>query len=144
MSLWTPSGEHRVPREASRQADSEPSDTSPTDSASDAQSLEDLTPEQRAQMEEMTQQMEAARARMLQLPSGSVIGQHALPLYELAALYLSQEPPRLDDAKAAIDAFGAVVETVGVRLGEAEAPLRQALNQVQLAYVEVSKKHQAE
>ena len=53
-------------------------------------------------------------------------------------MYLSQEPPRLDDAKLAIDAFAAVVERVGDRLAQAEQPLRQALNQIQLAYVQVS------
>jgi hypothetical protein len=38
----------------------------------------------------------------------------------------------------AIDALAAVVETLGSRLGEAETPLRQALNQLQIAYVEAS------
>jgi hypothetical protein len=39
----------------------------------------------------------------------------------------------------AIDAFAAVVNGVGSRLGEAEQPLRQALNQIQMAFVEVSR-----
>lgn len=145
MSLWTPSGEHQVRRPTSGSG-TEPTGTpgASSDADADAPSLEDLSPEQRAQVEEMTRQMEAARERMLQMPAGSVIGQHALPLYELAALYLSQEPPRLDDAKAAIDAFAAVVERLGDRLGEAESPLRQALNQVQLAYVEVSKRQETQ
>jgi hypothetical protein len=72
------------------------------------------------------------------MPAGVVIGQQALQFYELAALHLSQPQPRLDEARVAIDAFAAVVERLGPRLGEAEPPLRQALNQIQLAYVSVS------
>jgi hypothetical protein len=153
MSLWTPSGEHPVDR---RSGGSSPSGTddaqagasgtsSPTappgdrPGPADAPSMEDLTPEQRAQVEEMNRQMEAARARMLQMPVGTVVGQQALQFYELAALYLSQEPPRLDDARTAIDALLAVVDKLGARLGEAEQPLRQAINQLQLAFVEASK-----
>lgn len=142
MSLWTPSGEHRVPRDQGEQDDQAAtgSGPAPADPAAEAPSLDDLSPEQRAQAEEMAKQVEAAQQRMLSMPSGSVIAQQVLPLYELAALYLSQEPPRLDDAQAAIDALAAVVERLGNRLGEAETPLRQALNQVQLAYVDVAKK----
>jgi hypothetical protein len=55
-------------------------------------------------------------------------------------MHLSQPEPRLDDARIAIDALAAVVERLGSRLGEAETPLRQALNQLQLAYVEVAKR----
>ena len=39
----------------------------------------------------------------------------------------------------AVDAFAAVVNGLGSRLGDAEQPLRQALNQIQLAFVEVSR-----
>ena len=68
-----------------------------------------------------------------------MIGQQALQFYELAALHLSQPQPRLDEARIAIDALAAVVDALGPRLGEAEPALRQALNQLQLAFVEVSK-----
>ncbi|HEV7758604.1 MAG TPA: hypothetical protein VGO78_06430, partial [Acidimicrobiales bacterium] len=81
MSLWTPSGEHRVDP-ATNDAPTTPPATGdprgpggPGLGEDDGPSLEDLTPEQRAQVEEMNSQMEAARARMLQLPAGSVIGQ---------------------------------------------------------------------
>jgi hypothetical protein len=136
MSLWTPSGEHPVDRRPESQPET-PTPTGPE--GDDGPSLEDLSPEQRAQVEAMAQQMEEARARMLQAPGGVVVGQQALQFYELAAVYLSEEPPRLEDAKRAIDALAAVVEKLGDRLGQVESPLRQALNQIQLAYVEVSK-----
>jgi hypothetical protein len=156
MTLWTPSGEHPVDRRSgdtgSRGPTQTETSTSPASSPDAAgtgsgtaaepegPSLDDLSPEQRAQVEEMTRQMEAARARMLQLPVGTVVGQQALQFYELAAIYLSQDAPRLDDARIAIDALTAVVEKLGSRLGEAEQPLRQAVNQLQLAFVEASNK----
>jgi hypothetical protein len=133
LSLWTPSGEHRVERTTK--------DDPPTPPASDVAgepSIEDLTPEQRAQVEEMARQMDEARARMLRMPAGVVVGQQAVPFSEVAAIYLSEQPPRLADARMAIDALAAVVERLGTRLGEAEQPLRQTLNQLQLAFVNAS------
>ena len=64
---------------------------------------------------------------------------HVLRFFELAGLYLSQSPPRTDDARLAIDALAAVVERLGSRLGEAEAPIRQALHQAQLAFVDAAR-----
>jgi hypothetical protein len=148
MSLWTPSGEHPVDRRgdtgsgADRPSPSEAAAPGYDEPPDEGPSLEDLTPEQRAQVEEMARQVEEARGRMLRMPTGTVIGQQALQFYELAALYLSQDPPRLVDARTAIDAFAAVIERLGDRLGEAHDPLRQALNQIQLAYVEVSNQTQ--
>lgn len=143
-SLWTPSGEHPVDRsrEGGNQTQA-PGSPGGTDAAAagatDEPRLEDLPPEQRAQVEEMTRQMQEAQARMLRLPAGAVVGQYVLQLYDVAALYLSQDPPRLADGRLAIDALKAVVDTLADRLGEAEQPLRQALHQIQLAFVEVSR-----
>jgi hypothetical protein len=155
MTLWTPSGEHPVDRRSGDTGSPGPTQAEPSTSPApspdaagptagraatepEGPSLDDLSPEQRAQVEEMARQMEAARSRMLQLPVGTVVGQQALQFYELAAIYLSQDTPRLDDARIAIDALAAVVERLGSRLGDAEQPLRQALNQLQLAFVEAS------
>jgi hypothetical protein len=148
LSLWTPSGEHRVDPATNDAPTTPPATGDPRGPGGpglggpgddDGPSLEDLTPEQRAQVEEMNSQMEAARARMLQLPAGSVIGQQALQFYELAAIYLSEDPPRLVDAHLAIDALAAIIERLGAGLGEAENPLRQALNQLQMAFVEATR-----
>ena len=87
----------------------------------------------------MAEQVEEARRQLLSAPAGPVVGQQALQFYELAALHLSQPEPRLDDASVAIDALGAVVDALGSRLGPAEVPLRQALDQLRLAYVEVAR-----
>jgi hypothetical protein len=135
MSLWTPSGEHPV----DRNPEPEPQAGSAAAGEAAGPSLEDLTPEQRAQVEQMARQMEEAQARMLQAPPEAVVGQHVLALYDLAALYLSQDPPRLDAARLAIDALVGVVEQLGSRFGQAERPLRQAVTQIQMAFVEASK-----
>ena len=145
MTLWTPSGEHPVDRKPSQPGEpssppGRPGPPGPGGPGDDGEpSLEDLTPEQRAQVEEMNRQMEAAQERMLSLPAGVVIGQQAMQFYELAAVYLSQQPPRLDEARIAIDALAGVAEKLGDRLGEAEQPVRQALNQLQLAFVQVAR-----
>lgn len=141
MSLWTPSGEHPVerPDRPAPGATSPPQDTPTSPPASGPTSLEDLSPEERAQAEEFARQVDTARRQLLDAPAGSVVGQQALQFYELAALHLAQPDPKIEDARVAIDAFAAVVNGLGSRLGEAEQPLRQALNQIQLAFVEVSR-----
>ena len=55
-------------------------------------------------------------------------------------LHLTPEadaPPRLDEAGLAIDAFAALVEGIGDRLGEQSGSLRDALTQLRLAFVQV-------
>jgi len=54
----------------------------------------------------------------------------------LAALHLGQKPPNLSDAQVAIDALAGMLDAVGSRMGENGPPLRQALNQMRLAYIE--------
>jgi hypothetical protein len=143
MSLWTPSGEHPVDRPgrssaAPRQQEQQAEARGPVGPGLTEEDLAGLSPEERAQVEAMAEQVEDARRQMLAAPAGPVVGQQALQFYELAALHLSQPEPRLDDARIAIDALGAVVEGLGSRLGAAESPLRQALDQLRVAYVEVA------
>jgi hypothetical protein len=135
-SLWTPSGEHPVDRPGGRAAGPTEETASPPGGPPGDEAL---TPEEQAAAEEYGRQLDAAREQLLQLPAGVVVGQQALQFYELAALHLSEPQPRLDDARTAIDALSAVVGGLGARLGEAEVPLRQALNQIQLAFVEIAR-----
>jgi len=128
-TLWTPSGEHPVER---NQPDATPEPPPAPDE-------EPLTPEEQAAAEEYAQQIDAMRRQLLELPAGVVVGQHALQFFDVAGLYLSQSPPRIDDARLAIDALAALVERLGPRLGDAETPIRQALNQAQLAFVEAAR-----
>jgi hypothetical protein len=140
-TLWTPSGEHPVdPPRRGTPTGAPPSQpagatSAPPPGTDDAEP----SPEDRAQAEDFARQVEAARKQLLEAPAGVVVGQQALQFYELAALHLSQPQPRLEDARVAIDALAAVVERLGSRLGDAEVPLRQSLNQLQLAYVEVAR-----
>jgi hypothetical protein len=143
MSLWTPSGEHPVDRPGQSTTPPSRPGESPTDQVPPDADLADLSPEEREQVEAMARQVEAARQQLLQAPAGPVVGQQALQFYELAALHLSQPEPKLDDARIAIDALAAVVDALGPRLGEAESPLRQAVHQLRLAFVEASSQHGA-
>lgn len=127
MSLWTPGGEHtpepqRPQGDTGQQGGIDP---------------EQLSPEQRAQLEEMQAQMAEVRQQLLSAPASVVIANHAMGVYELAAIHLTAEQPKLSEAVLAIDALAAVVEGLEGRLGESEPTLREALGQLRAAYLEV-------
>lgn len=84
------------------------------------------------------EQMEALRRQLVSTPAAVVVANHAYGLFELAAIHLSERPPRLDDARLAVDALGSLVDGLGSRLGEAAPSLRQALDQIRLAFVQIS------
>lgn len=143
MSLWTPGGEHEVPRE--------PTPSSPADASADAaaaqvdidpemaEALAKMSPEERAEAEAMIAQMAQTRAELASTPADVVVANHAMGLYELAAIHLSQDPPKLTEANLAVDALAALLSGVEGRLGQNEPTLRQALGQLQMAFVELSK-----
>ncbi len=120
--LWTPEGERP------------PITTSPEGTA--APSGADLSPEDAYHAE-----MEALASELLAAPVGDVIANHCYGLFELAALHLSQQPPHIEEARAAIDAFGAVVEGLGSRLGDATATLEEGLANLRLAFVQIAAAH---
>jgi hypothetical protein len=133
MSLWTPGGEVPVDRNP------EPQSAPPDDGISGrvgGPSLEDLSPEERAQAEQMIAEMAEVQRQILSTPAAQIVTNHIAGFYELAALHLAQEHPKFDEAQLAIDAMAAVVDAVGGRLGDNEQPLRDALNQLQMAYVQ--------
>lgn len=129
MSLWTPGGEHPVDRGA---GGTDPSPAAP--GSSDTQSFTD---EQKAEAEQIAAQMQQVRDQLSQVPAAVVIANHAMGCYELAAIHLSNQPPRLEEARLAIDAFGALLGAVEGRLGPDEPTLQDALNQIRLAFVQV-------
>ncbi len=98
-----------------------------------------LSDEERAQAEELAQQLAEAREQIATTPASVVVGNHAMGLYELGAIHLSQQPPNLDEARLAIDALGALVEGMEDRLGEHKATLKDALHQIRMAFVQVSR-----
>jgi hypothetical protein len=87
--------------------------------------------------------MEQLRQQLLHAPAEVVIANHAFGLFELAALHLSQQPPALDQARLAIDAFGALVEGLAGRLGESEKQLADGLAQLRMAFVQINAAAQA-
>ena len=143
MSLWTPGGEHEVPREPQPEPGQAPSgaDAAPDLSGielPDGRTVEDLSPEERAQLEQIATEMADARRQLAEAPASTVIANHAMGLYELAAIHLSQEPPNFEEAKLAIDATAALVDGLEGRLDEAESTLRNAVQQIQMAYVQLT------
>ena len=97
----------------------------------------DLSPDDQAQLQAMQAEMEEVRQQLLAAPASVVIANHAMGIYELAAIHLTAEPPKLTEAVLAIDALTALVEGLEGRLGEAEPTLREALAQLRAAYLEV-------
>ncbi|MDQ3979773.1 MAG: DUF1844 domain-containing protein, partial [Actinomycetota bacterium] len=74
--------------------------------------------------------------QLAQTPAEVVVANHAIGLFQLAVIHLDQESPNYTAAQLAIDAMAGIVERLGSRLGEEEAPLREALAQLQLAFVQ--------
>lgn len=134
MSLWTPGGEVPIERQPARPSAPEPTSGGAFDGDLD---LESLSPEERAQAEAMVAEMAEAQARIAGIPGDGLVAQHAIGLYELAAIKLNASPPQLDDARLAIDALAAIVDAVGDRLGEHVTTLREALTVLQAAWVQV-------
>jgi hypothetical protein len=136
MSLWTPGGEHPVDRPG-------PSTEPPPapGPAPDGGIPEDLSPEEQAQLEAMRAQMEQVQAQLLAAPASLVVVNHAMGIYELAALHLMQPEPKLAEASLAIDALATLVEGLEGRLGEDERTVREALAQLRAAYLEVRGRH---
>jgi hypothetical protein len=81
--------------------------------------------------------MAALQEQLANTPAEVVVANHAFGLFELAALHLSLEIPNLEEARTAIDAFGALVEGMNGRLGDNEAELVQGLAQLRMAFVQI-------
>ena len=99
-------------------------------------------PELTAEQQELLAELQEARDQLANTPASVVVANHAIGLFQLAALHLDRERPNLEDARLAIDAFAALVDGLPGRLGEEEDALREALTQLRLAYVQVSKQAQ--
>ncbi len=149
MSLWTPGGEHEVPRDRPQQSPppaAEPAATGAPAGAPEIDeealaaalgipSLDELSDEERAQLEQAVIQMAETERQLATTPPEVVIANHAMGIYELAAIHLRQNPPNLNEASLAIDALAALLDGLDDRLGENEPTLRSALQQLQQAFV---------
>jgi hypothetical protein len=127
-SIWTPGGERPVNR-----GGGEPP-------AGAAPGLEDLDGGEltAAQQQQLENEMRAMQEELANTPAAVVIANHAVGLFQLAAIHLNQRPPHLDDGRLAIDAFAALLDGLQGRLGEEETALRQGLDQLRMAYVQLS------
>ena len=88
-------------------------------------------------VEEAQRAMAEARARLADVPAEVVITNHVMGLYELAAIHLSAGPPDLVQAALAIDAVACLVDGLGDRLGDEAPTMRDALNNIRLAFVQI-------
>ncbi len=86
---------------------------------------------------ELEQKMDELRRQLGEAPAEVVIANHCFGMFELAAIHLSLQPPKLAEAQLAIDALGAVIEGLAGRLGEEEQQLRDGLAQLRLAFVQI-------
>jgi len=134
MSLWTPDGEHEVNKE---QPQVDEQRVHESEDINDVPGFEDLTPEQQEQAKAMAAELAEARQRLAETPAAEVIANHVMGIYELAAIHLSSQPPGLDEAKVAIDAMAAILSSLENRLGQNEAVLKDALSQMQMAFVQI-------
>ena len=147
-TLWTPGGEVPVgdrPSDtgpASPAGASDPSAAAAAASAPDDFDLDSLSPEEREQAEQYIRELAESRERLRSVPASVVVANHAMGLYELAALHLANQPPNFSEATVAIDALGALLDGMQGRLGEPEATLREGLSQIQMAFVQLKNRPQ--
>jgi hypothetical protein len=116
-TLWTPSGEHEP--EPGEDAGGEPDEAA------------------------VAEELRRVRAELAATPVVELVANHGIGLWQLAVLHLmpeGDEEPRLAEAALAIDALAALVESLGDRLGEYAEPLRDAVSQLRLAYVQVQQR----
>lgn len=105
---------------------------------SDQTSPDDVSDEQlTGQIGDAQAAIDEARQRVAQAPAEVVIVNHVMGLYELAAIHLSAEQPDLRSAALAIDAVGCLVEGLGDRLGDEAPTMRDALNNIRVAFVQI-------
>lgn len=139
-TLWTPGGEVPIDRNTraepgpAPQQEQPPGPPGPQGQGPEGQGREAAgagAPGTEADYERM-------RRQMLEVPAADVVAQHAVAIYELAALHLSEPEPRLSEARLAIDALTALVKGLEGRLGQAEDALAEALPQLKMAFVEAT------
>ena len=124
-TLWTPSGERPVGPDAPSPGPSAPAGPPP---AGDEAAPSD---------EELRAQIAEVQRELAETPASVVVTNHCIGLFQLGALHLNQQPPNLGEAQLAIDAMGAIVETLGPRLGQEYEALQEALTSIRLAFVQV-------
>lgn len=129
-SLWTPGGERPV-----RPATEAPAPDAPAGEPDGAPAGEPTVTEE--DVRQIEDELAETRRRLAEVPAQVVVLNHAMGLYELAAIHLSATPPNLAEAALAVDAFACMVEGLGERLGPDIGTMRDALSQIRLAFVQI-------
>ena len=86
----------------------------------------------------MERELAAMQEEVASAPAAVVVANHAVGLFQLAAIHLNRRPPNLAEGRLAIDAMGALVEGMAGRLGDEEQALRDGLGQLRMAFVQLS------
>lgn len=156
-SLWTPGGEHQVPRPSSTTQRGQsgggappraPTVSEPPGVAGTEHEFDDLDDLDRGDHDDdvidlgddeaaIMAELAEVRRQLASVPAAQVIANHAMGLFELAAIHLGQPTPNFAEASVAIDAMAAVVERVGDRLEPHRATLVEALAQIRMAFVQL-------
>ena len=97
----------------------------------------DVDGEHADQVAEAQAAIDEARRRVADAPAEVVVVNHVMGLYELAAIHLSADEPDLISAALAIDAVACLVDGLGDRLGPDTPAMRDALNNIRLAFVQI-------
>jgi hypothetical protein len=156
-SLWTPDGEHEVPPEpqpedgpdrAAAQGDTgdQPGGDPSTDTLRAAAEaigvdLDSLSDEERDQLRAELAEMMRVRREVAATPASEMLTNHMMRLFDLATIYLEDNPPAFSDASTVIEAFRAMLDALGDRLGDSEDTMREALGQLQMLFVQVKDSH---
>jgi hypothetical protein len=156
-SLWTPDGERPVNRTPPPAAGGvatpggapvdgdEAVGGDPLASAAAALGidLESLSDSEREELRSELGEMMRVRREVGATPASEMVSNHLMRFLDLATIYLEAEPPAFAEAATAIEAFRAVVERIGDRLGEYEPMLTEALGQIQMIFVQVKNAHES-
>lgn len=144
-SLWTPDGEHEVPPAGSGEP-SGPGTADPGDASAETLraaaaaigvDLDSLDDQERAELAAELEQMMQVRREVANTPAAEMLTNHMMRLFDLTTIYLEGDPPAFADAATVIEAFRALLEALGSRLGESEEVLTEALGQLQMLFVRV-------
>lgn len=117
--LWTPGGDRPARPEQAGAPDEGMAGREPTEA-------------------ELEAELAAMQEELAQTPAAVIVSNHAVGLFQLAAIHLNQRPPNLAEGRLAIDAMAALVEGVGDRLGDQAPALEEALTQLRMAFVQLS------
>lgn len=132
-TLWTPSGEHQPDDDGP--AAPAPGAAAPPGTGAQGAAADDPA------LAEAEEQLRAVREELIRTPVVDIIANHVVGLWQLAVLHLDLEGSgvrNLDAARVAVDAVAALVRGLGEDLGQHQAPLEDALAQLQTAYVEIA------